>query len=41
MHKYIIAAGPTTTVKSILGDTHFWVPLAVLVGGLILLAWVS
>jgi hypothetical protein len=25
----------------ILADVHFWVPLIVLVGGLLLLAWVS
>lgn len=30
-----------STFASVLGDLQFWVPLAVLAGGLILLAWVS
>jgi hypothetical protein len=26
---------------TVLGDVHFWIPLAVLLGGLVLLKWIS
>ncbi len=33
--------GLAAAFSSILGDVHFWVPVAVLAAGLLLLAWVS
>jgi len=27
--------------STVLGDIHFWVPIAVLIGGLLVLRWIS
>ncbi|HET7749627.1 MAG TPA: hypothetical protein VFK81_09620 [Terriglobales bacterium] len=32
---------PINWVSSVSGDVHFWVPTLVLIGGLLLLRWVS
>ena len=31
----------TTWLAAVAGDAHFWVPTLVLIGGLLLLRWVS
>jgi hypothetical protein len=28
-------------VRLVLGDIHFWIPVAVLIGGLFVLAWIT
>jgi hypothetical protein len=28
-------------LRTVLGDVHFWVPVAVLVGGLLVLRWIE
>ena len=35
------AAAKSPTVASVLRDVHFWVPMIVLLAGLVLLRWVS
>ena len=32
---------PNTWLAAVAGDAHFWVPTLVLIGGLLLLRWVS
>ncbi|HSB74849.1 MAG TPA: hypothetical protein VLC12_04315 [Terriglobales bacterium] len=34
-------AAQLTWLASVSGDVHFWVPTLVLIGGLLLLRWVS
>jgi hypothetical protein len=41
MAKYLDRTRLQITFSSIFSDVHFWVPLVVLVAGLLFLAWVS
>lgn len=36
-----MTAAPPRWWRRILGDVQFWIPLAVLIGGLVLLRWVA